>query len=493
MARAEGNAAKRVVTTRPAPWRSWPEKARHARAIRFMETFCILPKGYGAGKPIVLAEFQKNWLEEILAPGVIAAAKEEPRGNGKSTELAGMGSWALFDEDDTGAPQVPVVATTLGQAIRSVYGVVVSMVEAHEELRERSLIYSGMGTQRIRTPFNNGEMFPISNDPDGLQGLDPSFAVCDEIGFMPIESWQSLLLASGKRPRSLTVGIGTPGFDRDSALWHMRQRSRSGDALPGFHFTEYAADDDCSVFDEEQWFKANPALAAGYMNIDALRTAVAMSPESHFRIFRLGQWVEGVESWLGSDGRKTWRALEDPWAMDAGAPTWVGVDVAQKHDTTAVGWCQKRPDGRRHHKTKIWTPRDDGKLDVADTMQFLRDLCAMYDVQGIAYDPRFFELAAAQLMDEGLPMVEYPQSLERMSAACGQALEAIKRGEWSHDGDEAFEDQILNAVPRYNERGFMLSKSKSKNKIDAAIAAILADSEAMATTDPELEPFFHFA
>lgn len=430
---------------------------------------------------MVLAGFQKEWLEEVYAPGCSSAAMELPRGNGKSTFLGAVGSHALFDEDDSGAPQVPIVATTINQAVRSTYGVALSAIAKHDDLADRALVYSAIGGQKVRTPHNDGEMFPVSNDPDGLQGLDPSLAVCDEIGFMPIESWDSLLLASGKRPQSLVVGIGTPGFDRQSALWHLRSRHLSGDVLPGFKFTEYAADEGCNVLDEAQWFQANPALAEGYMNIDALRTAVALSPDAHFRIFRLGQWVDGVESWLGEDGRKLWRGLADPWGMEPDAPTWLGVDVGLKHDSTAIVWTQQR-DHRRHVKARIWLPRPDGRLDVSDAMQFIRELGAMYDLRGVAYDPRFFDLPAQHLADEGFPMLEFPQSLERLSPAVGAAFEAIKRGELSHDGDEAFETQALNAVARFNERGFTLAKSKSKDRIDAAVAMCMALSIAATPT-----------
>ena len=61
-------------------------------------------------------------------------------------------------------------------------------------------------------------MFPVASDLAGLQGLDPSLAVVDEIGFMPVACWNALVLASGKRPQSLVVGIGTPGIDHDNAL-----------------------------------------------------------------------------------------------------------------------------------------------------------------------------------------------------------------------------------------------------------------------------------
>jgi len=52
-----------------------------------------------------------------------------------------------------------------------------------------------------------------ASDPDGLQGLDFSLSVVDELGFIEMESWDSLLLASGKRPTSLCVSVfaETPG------------------------------------------------------------------------------------------------------------------------------------------------------------------------------------------------------------------------------------------------------------------------------------------
>jgi len=476
---AQGNAAKQLQDDSPGPWRTWRKMARHARAIKFIQTYCVVPKGHGSGKPVKLGKFQKSMLEEMFAPGVDSAVQELPRGNGKSTFEASVATWALFDEDAAGgAPQVPIVATTMSQAVRSVFGVARAMIAAHPDLAERSIPYSGIGNTRIWVPFNGGEMFPVSCDPDGLQGLDPSLAICDELGFMPIESWDSLLLASGKRPKSLVVGIGTPGFDRDNALWHLRQRVLEGGCPPGFRFTEYAADPDCDIRDEDQWRKANPALAEGFMSISALRTAVEMSPEAHFRIFRLGQWVDGVECWLGTDGLGVWSKLADPFDFVDNEPTWCGVDVALRHDSTAVVAVQRRPDGRLHAKLRCWLPQPDGKLDVSDAMQHLRELHAKYSVRSIAFDPRFFDLPAQMLADEGLAMLEVPQSPERMTAAVGATYEAVLRGEVSHDGDPLFAQQVLAAVARYNERGFMLAKSKSRDRIDAAIGLCLAVHQA---------------
>lgn len=481
---AAGNKRKRFDDESPGPWFDWPETNRAERAIRFIETYCILPKGHGAGAPMRLAAFQKEWLRAVLGDTAITSAvMAVPRGNGKSTFLAGVATWALFDPDESGAPQVPIVATTVNQAVRSVYGVAQDMIRKSDALCERSLMYSAIGAQKT-IANTGGEMFPVSNDPDGLQGLDPSLAVCDEIGFMPVESWDSLLLASGKRPRSLVVGIGTPGFDKSNALWHLRERVRGGSVLPGFHYTEFAAPPDCAIDDEAIWAEANPALAEGYMNPEALRTAVALSPEAHFRIFRLGQWVDGVESWLGTDGRAAWMALVDPWKLVAGAPTWVGVDVGLKRDSTAVAVVQRRPDGRLHVAWRLWVPTKEEPVDVTEVMHHLRSLDKTYDLQGVSFDPRFFDVPAKMLDDEGLPMVEVPQSLERMTPAIGSVFEAIKRGELSHDGDKVVSEQVLNAVPRFNERGFTLAKGKSRGRIDAAVAMALGVDIALRQPGP---------
>jgi phage terminase large subunit-like protein len=275
------------------------------------------------------------------------------------------------------------------------------------------------------------------------------------------------------------VGIGTPGLDRENALWSLRQGwYEAGGQVPGFRFREHAAPEGCDLTDESAWRVANPALDAGYQNVEALRSAVKLSPESHFRIFHLGQWIDGTDNWLGPDGRRVWDALIDPYPLVPGARTWVGVDIGLKRDSTAVVLGQRRPDGRLHVHARIWLPRTDEAVDLGDIMRYLRELDGLYDLEAVAYDPRLFELPAQMLGDEGLPMLELPQSLERMSPAFGQLLESIKRGELSHDGQVDFGTQVLNAVPRYSERGFTLAKARSRGRIDAAYALAMMHSRA---------------
>lgn len=480
------NAAKPAADLSPGPWSTWRKTSRHGRAIRFMQTYCRSPKGEGWGKPLRLAPFQKEWLEECLAPGVTSACESFPRGNGKSTFSAGLATWAGFDDTLTGAPSVPIVATTVGQAKRSVYNTVLSMIKTEPELAGRAQVFTAWGSERVSIPGNEGEIFPIANATDTLQGLDPSLALMDEIGFQPLDAWDSLLLAAGKRSRSLVLGLGTPGLDRDNALYHLRQLVEEGRELPGFVFKEYAADVGCDVTDEAQWHKANPALAAGFLTLDSLRTSLALVPESHFRIFRLGQWADGVESWLGADGRAVWSLGLAPTELRAGGPAWIGVDIGLKRDSTAVVIVQYRADdpAKLHASAQIWLPKEDEPVDVTDVMAHIRKLAKTYKVGAVSYDPRFFDVPAKMLYDEGLPMVEIPQSLERMTPAIGSLYELVRAGRITHDGNPAFDAQVLAAVPRLNERGFTLSKGKSRGRIDAAVALALAVDRAQHQKKP---------
>jgi phage terminase large subunit-like protein len=486
---------KRLADTSLPPWKTearWKRiRTRHGRAIRFIESYCRSPKGKGHGQLIRLAPFQKSWLEEALGDGIDVSLLITPRGNGKSTFGGALAAWAAYDDDETGAPQVPITATTIGQAVRSCYGVALAMIRAEPELVRRSLIYTGISTPRVYVPYNGAEVFPLSNDPDGLQGLDYSLAIIDEIGFQPLVSWDSLRLASGKRDRSLAVGLGTPGLDRDNALYHLRKLVHEGAILPGLRFREYAAPDGCALDDRRAWRIANPAMGR-FLRQSALVTDLAMTPEGHFRAFRLGQWVDGTDSWLGPSGRAVWDGLLDPLPLVHDRPAWLGIDVGIKRDSTAVVIVQGRDDGRFHATCRVWIPTAEEPVDVTDVMAYIRDMADRLPVRAVSFDPRFFDVPAKMLADEGLPMVEVPQSVELMTRAIGNLYERIKSGQISHNGDEVFATHILNAVPRFNERGFTLQKSKSRGRIDAAIALALALERAL-ISKPEEEPLAAWA
>jgi phage terminase large subunit-like protein len=80
-----------------------------------------------------------------------------------------------------------------------------------------------------------------------------------------------------------------------------------------------------------------------------------------------------------------------------------------------------------------------------------------------------------------------------MTPICGSLLELIKGKGLRHNGDEAFAAHVLNAIPRFNERGFTLQKSKSRGRIDGVIALALAVDRALHRRPPKPELYVGLA
>ena len=68
-----------------------------------------------------------------------------------------------------------------------------------------------------------------------------------------------------------------------------------------------------------------------------------------------------------------------------------------------------RDDGTVAVQARVWEPTADMKMDIGAVKSHIRHLARTYNVTAVSYDPRFFELAAAELLDEGVNMIEVPQ------------------------------------------------------------------------------------
>jgi hypothetical protein len=73
------------------------------------------------------------------------------------------------------------------------------------------------------------------------------------------------------------------------------------------------------------------------------------------------------------------------------------------------------------------------------------------------------------LEDEGILAIQFDQSPQRMAPACGLTFDLILDRRIVHDGDPELASHVKSAVKREQDRGFTLSKGRSKRHIDAAI------------------------
>lgn len=117
-------------------------------------------------------------------------------------------------------------------------------------------------------------------------------------------------------------------------------------------------------------------------------------------------------------------------------------------------------------------------MGVADVRAAVGEIAAAFSqLREVNYDPWSFRESAEILAEQGLPMVEFPQTSSRMAPASETIYELINEDRLVHDGDPVAREQALAAVVAPTERGgWRISKRKSLERIDYAISlAMLAD------------------
>lgn len=443
--------------------------------VDFAESFLHISKGIRAGEVFHPTEWQVDLLHnayERRPDGryryqriVVGVGKK----NGKSLIGALVALYGLV-EGEAGA-EVYSAAGDKAQA-KIVLNEAKWQVEHSPALSGICKIYR----DSIVVPSTGAIYRALSADASLQEGLNPSTVVFDELHVQPnSELWNVLTLGSGTRVDPLVFAITTAGYDLTSICgtqYLYGKRVVAGEIEDDeFGFFWWEAPDNCKTDDRDAWDQANPNMSFGLLDVRDMETAQKQTDEISFRRYKLNQWVRTAgDSWLPVGALDLCKSDRE---LDPDLPVFVGIDVALKHDSSAVVLAQPQPDGVIVVRAKIWHP-DDAKLDIASIEQYLRELHLLYTVDEFAYDPAYFQRSAEILVDDGLNMIEFPQNSSRMVPACGQAFELIVNQRIAHDGAPQFMDQILSAAQRASDLGWRLSKGKSKRKIDACIALVIA-------------------
>jgi len=439
----------------------------------FSERYLSLSKGVRAGKPLLFVEWQQWLLNSLLerrADGRLRyrrALVGLPRKQGKSLMGSALGLYGLL-AGEAGA-EVYSAAGDRRQA-RIVFN------EAKQQVLNSPLLSQACKVYRdaIEVPMFSSVYRVVSADAKRQAGLNPSLVIFDELWVQPNDDlWDQLTLGSGARLDPLVVAITTAGYDEDTLCGRLYNYGKSVSAGEvkddAFGFFWWEAPLNCKLKDKKAWRISNPNLSEGLLSLEDMEASVTQSTEAAFRRFRLNQWVRVEESWLPPGA---WEKCYSDLAINRHDECFVGIDMALKHDSIAVVIAQPQKE-RIVLESKIWQPKQIG-VDVAEVEHYLRSIHRNLNVKEFAYDPAYFQRSAEALVDEGLPMVEFPQTSGRMVPACGQTYELITNGKVTHDGSPTFTDQVLSAAQRMTDSGWRLSKGKSKRKIDACIAMVMA-------------------
>jgi phage terminase large subunit-like protein len=242
---------------------------------------------------------------------------------------------------------------------------------------------------------------------------------------------------------------------------------------PRFLFDWHEAPDDLDFrrqADRRIAVQAASAAAGVLWNVeDRVNTWGTPEYASHEWIrYFANKWVDvAEESWL-KDHPGAWALCKGEWDSAPGNDFVVVIDMALKHDSVAVSRLERLPDDRIAVTSRIWEAMG-GRIDHLDVFNHVRKLAAGAGFRGVVYDPRFFEVPGRQLEDEGILVVQFDQTPQRMAPACGLTFQMILDRRIVHNGDEQQTAHVNSAVKREQERGFTLSKGKSKRHIDFAV------------------------
>jgi phage terminase large subunit-like protein len=449
--------------------------------VRWCEEYLTVTEGTLAGKHVKVHPFQRRIVHDLMCkPRPTQAIVSIPRGNGKTSLMAMLALWHACTVN--GARAI-VVAVNEQQALIG-YRQAREMAEAHPVLSEQMVPYNQNRMERIRFLHTASEVGALPSSVRGLQGLRPSLALVDEVGFVDDRVWSTMALGLGKHKGSAIVGFGTPGFDR-GVMWRIREQALSADAPKGLLYHEIAAPpgSEKDPYDPRVIRSANPAIRAGFLDLDAILSNAQTETRADYLTFRLGLWADRESAWVTSEEWGLLAKEED--LPPAGLPVALGFDGSvggpKQHDTTALVAAY----GSNVWVVGFWAPPPGAK-----TWRVPRDevVAAIDTYLGrwsgpLWADPWHWrsELEDIERHHPGRVIEQNTGSKSRFGPMADRFRAAVQTGRLVHDGNEHLRDHVLGAVALQTPSGAIITKDMrlgERQNIDLATAAVLAHNAA---------------
>jgi phage terminase large subunit-like protein len=433
-----------------------------------------------------------------------------PRKNGKSTLASGIGLYMLCADNEYGA-EVYSGATKEKQAwevFRPAWKIAKKTPELNEyfgvEIAAKSLYIQGDGSR----------FEPLVGDPG--DGASPSCAIVDEYHeHITSILYDTMKTGMGARRQPLMLVITTAGTNiagpcRELFL-HLEK------VLEGIVEDEsrfgivFSIDEGDDWRTEEALRKANPnygiSVYSEYLFKQQQEAIQQSSKQNIFKTKHLNVWGGAMAAYFNMEFWKKGFVAELSLDDFLGQKCWSAGDLSAKVDLTAWVLCFVRMiEGKRHYYLfgRYWLPQQ--RIDDADMQHYQRwnhqgflagipgneiDLsfvkvemlkeCKRFKMQCIAFDP-WGALQLQQELAKELPtdtVITMPQQVRYLSDPMKELNAAILAGRVHHNGDPVLAWCVSNVQAYYdaNENVFP-RKERVENKIDAAVAAIMAVARA---------------
>jgi len=438
-----------------------------------------------------------------------------PRKNAKSTLASVIGNFMLAVDDEFGA-EVYSGATSQDQAMEVFRP---ALLMARSTPRFLAAYGVTVNASNLSVAEKNSKFEPVIGKPG--DGASPSCAIVDEYHeHKTPELYETMQTGMGARSQPLMLVITTAGSDISGPCFlHQKELEKilegvlQNDQRFGVIFTVDEGDDWTS---EEALIKANPnygvSVDAEFLRIQQRDAIADPRKQNTFKTKHLNIWVASASPWLNlyhlQQGEDVALTLES----FRGEPCVVGLDLASKQDiASAVFAFQRQIDGQDHHYavSRNYVPQaavdkpenahyqgwvNGGHLIVTpgnmiDLEQIQEDIFAAAEIvviREVAKDPWGGQQLGANLAAQGFEVVDIPQQVRFLSDPMKMIQAMVDAGRFHHDGNPCYVWQMSNVdvAPDRNENIFP-RKLRASNKIDAAVATIVAMNRALAATEVE--------
>ena len=490
------------------------DKKKADRAVTFIENLCHT-KGKWAGTPFWLLPWQEQLIRDIF--GIVkpdgsrqfrTAFVEICKKVGKSELAAAVALYLLYADNEPSAEVYGAAADRQQASI--VFDVAKQMVEMSPALMKRSKLMGA--TKRIVNYGNAGYYQVLSAEVGGKHGFSVSGLVFDEIHTQPNRQLYDVLTkgSSDARQNPLHFIITTAGNDRHSIAYELH--TKAVDILEGrrvdptFYPVVYGLKDDDDWEDEANWYKVNPSL--GYtVDIERLRDAYREAKQNPadevtFKWLRCNMWVSSTVAWIPDAIYMRGNESIEAASLE-GRDCYAGLDLSSTGDITALVlifpprdenekyvllpyfWIPEETIPRRVKANSvpydIWEKQGyimstEGNVIHYDFIEkFIMDLSEKYHILEIAVDRWNATQMIQNLEGEGFTIVPFGQGFSSMSAPTKEFYRLLMEGRIIHGGNPVLRWMAGNVVIDTDPAGnIKVTKSKSKEKIDGIVAAIMA-------------------
>ena len=497
------------------------DERKAQRVVRFIEALRHT-KGEFHGQPFHLLPWQEKIIRDVFGTvrdddptmrQYTTAYIEIPKKNGKS-ELGAAIALNMLINDDEWKAEVYSCASDRQQAA-IVFDVAVDMVRQSPALMKRVKIIPS--TRRMIYQPTGSIYQVLSSEVATKHGLNVSACIFDELHTQPTRALYDVMTqgSGDARRQPLWFFLTTAGTDRNSICWEVHQKAldilegRKND--PRFYPVLFGLPDEADWTNEENWYRANPSLDHT-ITIDKVRDAFhkaqeTPADENQFRQLRLNQWVKQSVRWMPMDKWDECGGVVDPYALE-GRACYAGLDLSSTSDLTALVlvfpptsedepyialpffWLPEETLSLRVRRDHVpydqWARRgfiqttEGNVVHYGFIERFICELGERYDIREIAHDRWNATMMVQTLEDDGFTMVPFGQGFKDMSPPTKELMRLVLEHRLCHGGHPVLRWNMDNAFVRTDPAGNLkLDKEKSTEKVDGAVALVMALDRAM--------------